>query len=990
VAIYHYAVHKVISRGAGKSAVASAAYMCRERYRDERTGQTYDYRSEIDRAAAYIDRSEGFEEGRKAALFTGLYGPAGAPEWTRGREHIGEFWNRLEQFEKHERAQIAVPIDIALPHELTLDQNRTLIQDHIRERFVRKGFVVQLAIHEPEHGEARNIHAHLLVSTRQVDKHGFVASKEQSRQNFLHRSEYVQDLREHWEHVANRHLARHGHDIQIDSRTLKAQGIARAPTRHLGPERIARPHEIVRLERAVAAIDRAARQREAQQARPFEPPADPSFPREERPAQRFAFARLRQPIQQPPEHDATPRSIEPAAPPEIAPARDPERAAAEEVQPLRQHGAERHEPQPGAPEGERVAEREQEADPPKVAAQSERDHKLDRLRGLSDDELRREAHGDQNQNKDIQGARSLTALDIAKTIAPGYDEELRRAAEWRAAAKSSDEQRWRHESEKVRHERVYQQRCDKIGPGRCWAHDKGWWRDGWLDQLGAARDRAAAAAKRSAELAEHQRHDAALHERRAAVAVEASMELAGAMLAGLKERAALAKEVLDERRAPFRALTAAELSQEIARGGETHEAVMRRLSPAYAQASDRISELEAERRLHIRGLEWAESEAKQADEKLTRRWQEMNRGLGLRAWTHYLGSEKFGFERLKDPDFAKQESAWQAAQQRIAALTAEANKIDQALPLAQQTAERERVRITPAAEQEYAKQQERAGLAREVQGERQERARQQQRAAEQRRQIERARAIARAERAWSQRREQALERERAAIRQDRAAHPERARARGLGDDALWREAHLDHTGRKSLEIADVARELSPTLAGAEKAIAGLRERAEAIERERNDLQWRRSLYHQDHTTRRQDIGMVRRWVHDSGLSPDDALSRHAGQYNAAQEAITTLDREQAQIAAQIKAHERTAREAFEQVRLAGERELSIRRERADLAQAVQEERAVERERLHEVELTMERDRERYGLEPRYGLALEHGKGLRPERDRERDDWGWER
>lgn len=237
MAIFSYSVGRNVSRGAGQSAVKVAAYQARENYTDERTGYAYNHypREGITAASTYIGREAGYDEGRKPALFVGLYAPKDAPEWCRGAENVETFWNRLEVFERRLDAQIAERHIIALPHELTLQQNIWALQDYVRDAFTRQGRVVQVAIHAPEHGDGRNIHAHLLISIRGVNENGFNPSKQDSQERFLHRREYVQGLRERWTETANRHLERHGHEARIDHRTLAEQGIDRAPTIHLGP-----------------------------------------------------------------------------------------------------------------------------------------------------------------------------------------------------------------------------------------------------------------------------------------------------------------------------------------------------------------------------------------------------------------------------------------------------------------------------------------------------------------------------------------------------------------------------------------------------------------------------------------------------------------------------------------------------------------------------------------------------------------------------------
>jgi ATP-dependent exoDNAse (exonuclease V) alpha subunit len=203
----------VISRGKGHSTTAAAAYRARCAIMDERTGQLNDY-----------SRKHG------DLAFEGLYAPKDAPAWSIDREQL---WNAVERMEKRKDARLARDFKIALPHELTPEQNRWLVQDFVRENFTRKGYVADVAIHAPhEQGDDRNIHAHILVTDRQLTPDGFTATKDRAIQS----KDYLQGLRESWEHLANRHLERHGHEARIDHRTLEAQGIEREPGLHMGKD----------------------------------------------------------------------------------------------------------------------------------------------------------------------------------------------------------------------------------------------------------------------------------------------------------------------------------------------------------------------------------------------------------------------------------------------------------------------------------------------------------------------------------------------------------------------------------------------------------------------------------------------------------------------------------------------------------------------------------------------------------------------------------
>lgn len=220
MAIFHLS-HKAISRGQGQSIVAAAAYQSRGRIRDERSGQVKDYSRKAE----------------QELLFSGVYAPKNAPEWARNR---GALWNAAERAEDEHnktRAKVAITgqhIEIALPNELTAEQNRYAVQDFIRENFTRHGYAVDLNIHGPDRdGDQRNIHAHLLITMRTLNEKGFSPVKLQMDRTEL--SKWVTHWRQAWAKTANRHLERHGHEARIDHRSLEAQGIDREASQHLGP-----------------------------------------------------------------------------------------------------------------------------------------------------------------------------------------------------------------------------------------------------------------------------------------------------------------------------------------------------------------------------------------------------------------------------------------------------------------------------------------------------------------------------------------------------------------------------------------------------------------------------------------------------------------------------------------------------------------------------------------------------------------------------------
>jgi MobA/MobL family protein len=183
---------------------------------DEQTGRVWDYRS------------------LGATLFSGIYAPKDAPEWAHDLQRLV---TEIERAEKRADAQLGFNIDIALPHELSLEQNQRLAQDFVREEWQRKGYAVIVDIHAPDpKGDDRNIHMHVWGTLRKLGKDGFAATKAEQQDNYRNRTEYTEHLREKWEKLANRHLERAGFDVRIDRRSLREQGIGREPEQHRGPQ----------------------------------------------------------------------------------------------------------------------------------------------------------------------------------------------------------------------------------------------------------------------------------------------------------------------------------------------------------------------------------------------------------------------------------------------------------------------------------------------------------------------------------------------------------------------------------------------------------------------------------------------------------------------------------------------------------------------------------------------------------------------------------
>lgn len=197
MAIYHLRA-SVISRSAGRSATAAAAYRSAERIEDRRTGLSFDYSKR-----GGVDHVE-------------ILAPEHAPDWATDR---AELWNRVEQSESRKNSQVAREIRVALPAELTHAQRALLVRDFCQREFVDRGMVADIALHAPgREGDDRNHHAHILLTTREIGPEGFT-----SKNRDWNAVEVLEGWRKAWAQESNRALERSGIEDRIDHRTLVAQ-----------------------------------------------------------------------------------------------------------------------------------------------------------------------------------------------------------------------------------------------------------------------------------------------------------------------------------------------------------------------------------------------------------------------------------------------------------------------------------------------------------------------------------------------------------------------------------------------------------------------------------------------------------------------------------------------------------------------------------------------------------------------------------------------
>lgn len=193
----------IISRGKGKSSVAAAAYRSGEKLYHKQEKQSYDYSR------------------KRLIAYTEILAPSQAPDWTYNRQQL---WNAAEQAETRCNSRTAREIRIALPIELTLEQNIVATR-HYAQTFVKQGMIADISIHNVK----GNPHAHILLTTRAITPEGFG-----EKVRAWDKTQMLEEWRKAYEQTINRHLELAGCPERICADSYEKQGIEKIPTVHLG------------------------------------------------------------------------------------------------------------------------------------------------------------------------------------------------------------------------------------------------------------------------------------------------------------------------------------------------------------------------------------------------------------------------------------------------------------------------------------------------------------------------------------------------------------------------------------------------------------------------------------------------------------------------------------------------------------------------------------------------------------------------------------
>lgn len=154
---YFHLEAKVVSRGAGRSVIAAAAYASCSRLYNDYDGLTHDY-----------TRKQG-------CLYSEVFLPQYAPEEWKDRQVL---WEAVESVEKTKDSRLARELVVALPSDLSLDDWKGMLERFIREQGTDLGMCADVNIHDP-YPPGHNPHSHILFTMRPLDEHGKWQAKTQ-------------------------------------------------------------------------------------------------------------------------------------------------------------------------------------------------------------------------------------------------------------------------------------------------------------------------------------------------------------------------------------------------------------------------------------------------------------------------------------------------------------------------------------------------------------------------------------------------------------------------------------------------------------------------------------------------------------------------------------------------------------------------------------------------------------------------------------------
>lgn len=216
-----------------RSAVASASYRSGDKLFSDKEGKTYSYPRDI--------KPEAF-----------ILTPKNAPDWVKDRQKL---WNEVEKKDRKTNSRYAKEFNVALPIELSEQDQKDLLTKYVQENFVNAGMVADVAIHRDN---PDNPHAHVMLTNRPFNPDGTWGVKsrkeyildEKGNKTYTGTSKYpksrkvlttdwdkkekITEWRHNWATAVNQVLEAKNLPDRISEKSYEEQGIDEVAIQHEG------------------------------------------------------------------------------------------------------------------------------------------------------------------------------------------------------------------------------------------------------------------------------------------------------------------------------------------------------------------------------------------------------------------------------------------------------------------------------------------------------------------------------------------------------------------------------------------------------------------------------------------------------------------------------------------------------------------------------------------------------------------------------------
>lgn len=201
MAVYHFK-KSYFSRRKGNSACERAAYRCGEKITDYYYGEVYDYRR------------------KSGVVYSKVFLPEGVPEELKNRSIL---WSAVEMREHRKDARLSTELELALPVELSLEEQITLLTEFVSDNFISLELIADVNIHNKSDG---NPHAHIMLTTRPINRGEFG-----NKNRDIDKKAVLESWRHKWAKIQNREFQKKGLICRVTHERKVTRGIEKETAR---------------------------------------------------------------------------------------------------------------------------------------------------------------------------------------------------------------------------------------------------------------------------------------------------------------------------------------------------------------------------------------------------------------------------------------------------------------------------------------------------------------------------------------------------------------------------------------------------------------------------------------------------------------------------------------------------------------------------------------------------------------------------------------